>query len=117
MEKPSRIERASEGECSKSSQSSPSGSLKTVAASSKGTLCFFVLPRALWAYQEEHITVYTLISGWRQGAKTNGEKGNSRRCAEQTKTGRGGRRRGPARWRGRATRLARSGRGRLGRGS
>lgn len=52
MEKPILVDRRSESECSKSSQSNPSGSLKTVAASSKETPWFFRLARALRASQE-----------------------------------------------------------------
>ena len=47
MEAPTRFERHSSSECSGSSQSRASGSLKTVAASSNDTPCFLRLLRAL----------------------------------------------------------------------
>ena len=47
-----RLKRTSERECSESSQSSVSGSPKTVAAFSKDTPCFFRLLRTFLASRE-----------------------------------------------------------------
>ena len=63
MEAPRRFERHSNSECSGSSQSKASGSLKTVAASSKDTPCFFRLLRAFWHPKRTHFCIYTNSSG------------------------------------------------------
>src|SRR6266853_1889158 len=57
VEKPRRFHRCSDTACSRSSQSSASGSAKTV-----GTPCLSVVGQGLVGIRREHIYVYTLIA-------------------------------------------------------